>query len=86
MEWKGLVAWFIPVAMAFEVIYRLRMRAALVCPDCQFDPILYLVDRKKAVHQVEAAWRQRFKASGFPFPERKPYSSSSASKSKSKTA
>jgi hypothetical protein len=72
MEWKGLVAWFIPVAIAFEVFYRVRMRAALVCPDCQFDPILYLVDRKRAVNQVEVAWRQKFEKNGFPYPERKP--------------
>ncbi|MBS1958515.1 MAG: hypothetical protein JST80_03500 [Bdellovibrionales bacterium] len=71
MEWKGLVAWAIPVAILFEGVYRLRMRAALVCPDCQFDPILYLVNRKKAVHQVEVAWRHRFEKKGVPFPERK---------------
>jgi hypothetical protein len=90
LAWKGGVAWFIPMAILFEVLYRVRMRAALVCPDCQFDPILFLVDRKKAVRQVEAAWRQRFETKGLPFPDRKfsRYSSHSkaTSASKSKTA
>lgn len=67
---KGFFAFLIPVGATLEAVYRLKMRAAMVCPDCKFDPILYLVDRSKAVHQVEEAWRKRFLDKGLPFPEK----------------
>jgi hypothetical protein len=51
---KGIVA-FVPLWMAFEFFYRTRVRAALVCDRCGFDPFLYLTDVKKARQQVEAA-------------------------------
>ena len=69
---KGLFAFVIPVGVGFEMFYRMKMRAALVCPDCQFDPILYLSDRPKALRQVEEAWRMRFAEKNLPFPERRP--------------
>jgi hypothetical protein len=68
---KGLFAFIIPVGLAFEVFYRMKMRAALVCPDCEFDPILYLSDRPKALRQVEEAWRAKFAEKNLPFPERR---------------
>ena len=67
---KGFAFFVIPVGIAFETFYRMKMRAALVCPDCEFDPILYLVDRKKAVHQVERVWRKKFDQRGLPYPEK----------------
>jgi hypothetical protein len=71
--WLGFKAFaflVIPVGIAFEVFYRMKMRAAMVCPDCEFDPILYLVDRKKAAHQVERVWRKKFEQRGLPYPEK----------------
>ena len=67
---KGAFAFLIPVGLVMEAVYRLKMRAVLVCPDCQFDPILYLVDRNRAVKQVEEAWRKKFMEKGLPFPEK----------------
>lgn len=71
LHWKGFFAFSIPVGLVFEGIYRMKMRASLVCPDCNFDPILYMVDRDKAVRQVEETWRKKFEQSGIPYPERK---------------
>lgn len=67
---KGFAFLVIPVGIAFEAFYRMKMRAAMVCPDCEFDPILYLVDRKKAAHQVERVWRKKFEQKGYPYPEK----------------
>jgi hypothetical protein len=67
---KGFLAFLIPVGMILETVYRLKMRSAMVCPDCKFDPILYLVDRQKAIRQVEEAWRKKFLEKGIPFPEK----------------
>jgi hypothetical protein len=71
MHWKGIFAFLIPVGLGFEVFYRMKVRGALVCPDCQFDPILYLSDRPKALRQVEEAWRLKFAEKNLPFPERR---------------
>lgn len=67
---KGFAFFVIPVGIAFEAFYRMKMRAAMVCPDCEFDPILYLVDRKKAAHQVEKVWRKKFEQRGFSYPDK----------------
>ena len=66
---KGLLAFVIPVGLVMEAVYRIKMRAALECPDCRFDPILYLSDPQRAVKQVEEAWRKKFTEKGIPFPE-----------------
>ena len=71
MSWKGIFVFTIPVGLVFETFYRLKMRAALICPECSFDPMLYLVDRNKAVQQVELAWRKKFEEKGIPFPDKK---------------
>ena len=71
LHWKGFFAFVIPVGVVLEGIYRMKMRASLVCPDCNFDPILYMVDRDKAVRQVEETWRKKFAESGIPYPETK---------------
>ncbi|MBU6153308.1 MAG: hypothetical protein KGP28_03300 [Bdellovibrionales bacterium] len=67
---KGFLAFLIPAGAVLEAVYRLKMRSAMVCPDCKFDPILYLVDRQKAIGQVEDAWRKKFSQKGIPFPEK----------------
>lgn len=72
LGFKGFAFFVIPVGIGFEAFYRMKMRAAIVCPDCEFDPILYLVDRKKAAHQVERVWRKKFEQRGFPYPEKNP--------------
>jgi hypothetical protein len=71
MHWKGLFAFLIPVGLVLEAVYRLKMRAAMVCPDCNFDPILFLVNREKAIAQVEETWRKKFEEKGFPYPEKR---------------
>ncbi|OFZ19600.1 MAG: hypothetical protein A2X94_17315 [Bdellovibrionales bacterium GWB1_55_8] len=68
-SWKGAVA-IVPLWAAFEVFYRLRMRAALACPHCGFDPFLYLRDRASARREVERHWRRRFEEKGIPYPEK----------------
>ncbi len=67
---KGFAFLVIPVGIGFEGFYRMKMRTAMICPDCEFDPILYLVDRKKAAHQVERVWRKKFEEKGLPYPEK----------------
>jgi hypothetical protein len=66
-DWKGLVA-FIPIWVIFETIYRARVRAALNCENCGFDPILYLVDTKRARREIEAHWQKKFEEKGIPYP------------------
>src|SRR5690242_1603213 len=45
--WKGIVS-IVPFWAVFELVYRLRMRARLGCPNCGFDPYLYRVDVARA--------------------------------------
>jgi hypothetical protein len=66
---KGLVS-FIPIWTVFEVIYRLRMRAALRCDQCGFDPYLFLLDENKAKVEIENHWRKKYEEKGIPFPEK----------------
>jgi len=57
-EWfgpKGLVA-FVPFWIIFEVLYRAKVRGALACKKCGFDPALYLVDTQKARVAVQEHW------------------------------
>src|SRR5208283_1586077 len=67
--WKGIVS-FVPIWTIFEVLYRGRVRGALLCPHCGFDPYLYMVDIKRARAEVEAHWRKKFAEKGVPFPEK----------------
>ena len=67
---KGVALFVIPVGMVFETLYRMKMRAAIVCPDCEFDPVLYLVDKKKAAQQVEQVWRKKFEQRGLEYPDK----------------
>ena len=66
---KGLVS-FLPLWTVFEVIYRTRVRRALCCPHCGFDPYLYLIDRGRAKGEVEVYWRKKFEEKGIPYPEK----------------
>ena len=68
-SWKGMVS-FIPLWTAFEAIYRGKVRAAMYCSNCGFDPYLYLVDVKRARTQIETHWRGKFAEKGIPYPEK----------------
>ncbi len=50
---KGIVS-FLPLWVGFEIIYRAKTRATLVCERCGFDPYLYLVDASKAKDAILA--------------------------------
>jgi hypothetical protein len=65
--WKGIVA-FVPMWVVFEALYRTKVRAALSCENCGFDPILYLVDVKRARRDIEDHWKKRFEEKGIPYP------------------
>jgi hypothetical protein len=67
--WKGAVA-FLPLWIVFEVLYRSRVRAALSCEQCGFDPILYLADVKSARREIEAHWKKKFEEKGIPYPDK----------------
>jgi hypothetical protein len=68
-EWKGIVV-FLPLWMFFEIAYRTRVRAALACSQCGFDPYLYLIDVQRAREVVENHWRKKFAEKGIPYPEK----------------
>lgn len=67
-EWKGIIS-FVPIWTVFEVIYRLKLRAALKCSQCGFDPYLYVTDLSKARHEVEEHWKKKFAEKGIPYPK-----------------
>ena len=66
--WKGFVV-IVPLWGAFELSYRMRMRGAVACPYCGFDPFLYLRDRPTARREVERHWRKIFEEKGIPYPQ-----------------
>jgi hypothetical protein len=55
-SWKGIVS-FIPLWIAFEMIFRSRMRADFLCSNCGFDPYLYLTDLDRAREGIEKHWK-----------------------------
>jgi hypothetical protein len=55
---KGFVVFF-PFWIAFEVMYRIRVRAEMSCRECGFDPYLYLSDLPRARKQMEDFWKQK---------------------------
>ena len=65
---------FFPLWILFETIYRARMRAALKCNSCGFDPSLYLVDVQKAKAGVERYWELKFAEKGIIHPKYNPAS------------
>jgi predicted RNA-binding Zn-ribbon protein involved in translation (DUF1610 family) len=67
LTWKGMVV-FLPFWAIYEIYHRLRLRAALPCPNCGFDPYLYLVDVKKARQEIDQFWRKKFQEKGVPYP------------------
>jgi hypothetical protein len=67
--WKGMVS-FVPIWTLFEVLYRGRVRGALHCPHCGFDPYLYMTDVRRARAEVEDHWRKKFAEKGIPYPEK----------------
>ena len=69
LSWKGIVS-FLPFWSVYEFIYRWRMRAALPCQQCGFDPYLFLIDEEWAKKEVEQHWRKKFADHGIPYPEK----------------
>lgn len=69
-EWKGVIS-FLPLWMGFEIVFRTRCRAVLLCSACGFDPYLYLSDLPRARAEIEAHWRRKFDEKGIPFPEKR---------------
>ncbi len=67
--WKGIIA-FVPMWTIFEVVHRTRVRGALPCQQCGFDPYLYLTDVKRARAEIESHWRKKFAEKNVPYPER----------------
>lgn len=67
--WKGIVS-FVPIWVVFEFFYRARVRAAVACTNCGFDPFLYLDDVGRARKEIENHWRRKFAEKGIPFPEK----------------
>ncbi len=72
-QWKGMVS-FVPIWTVFELIYRSRMRAAVGCPHCGFDPYLFAVDFKRAQNEMDVHWRKKFADRGLPYPVDSPKS------------
>ena len=83
-DWKGLVS-FVPFWIAFETVYRLKFRQAVVCHVCGFDPILYVKDRNAAKELVRAKYREAYARKGIPFPEDQPISPRSSATRQSTT-
>ncbi len=69
-HWKGLVV-FVPLWAVFEFTYRWRMRAAIICPHCGFDPYLFSIDMDWAKEEIEAHWRKKFEEKNIPYPDPK---------------
>jgi hypothetical protein len=63
--WKGLVM-FVPLWTIFEILYRARTRAAITCSACGFDPVLHMVDNRKAIAEMKAHWQRKFEERGIP--------------------
>ncbi|OFZ83113.1 MAG: hypothetical protein A3K03_10110 [Bdellovibrionales bacterium RIFOXYD1_FULL_44_7] len=82
-QFKGLVS-FLPFWAIFEIFYRTRVRVALSCPHCGFDPYLYLSDVKKAREEIENYWRKKFVEKGIPYPEKDKTKAATASPDSSK--
>jgi hypothetical protein len=68
-SWKGIVS-FVPLWTFFEIWYRTKVRGALSCRQCGFDPYLYLTDADQAKAEVETYWRKKFDEKGIPYPEK----------------
>jgi hypothetical protein len=69
--WVGIRALvvFVPLWIGFEVVYRAKVRASVVCKKCGFDPVLYLSDVDRTREAIREHWRKRFEEKGIPFPE-----------------
>ena len=58
MGLKGAL-FYLPVWGAFELVYRMRKRQALICQSCGFDPFLYKQDMQKARESLKRHWQTR---------------------------
>lgn len=59
----------LPLWVVYETWFRVSRRAALKCPYCGFDPVLYLVDIKRARAEIESFWEKKLKEHGIPHPK-----------------
>lgn len=66
-SWKGMVSFF-PLWIFFEVVYRSRVRIAVGCPHCGFDPFLYMTHSDWARDEMEVHWRKKFQEKGIVLP------------------
>ena len=67
--WKGIVS-FVPLWAIYEISYRWRMRGALYCSKCGFDPYLFMIDEELAKKEVDTYWRKKLAEKGIPYPEK----------------
>ncbi len=72
--WKGLVLLF-PIWILWEVTYRLRLRKAIVCSFCGFDPYLFLSDQSKSIQVVKEHWEKKHPPRAEKVPESPPLNS-----------
>jgi hypothetical protein len=62
LDWMGVIA-FVPLWAGFELVFRVKVRAQLVCDQCGFDPMLYMTDVARARREVEEFWKQKLQSS-----------------------
>jgi hypothetical protein len=67
-QWRGLVS-IVPLWVGFELTFRTRLRAQLLCTHCGFDPFLFVTDENLAKNQIENHWRKIFAEKGIPYPD-----------------
>lgn len=66
---KGIVS-FVPFWATFEFIYRAKVRGAIICKECGFDPVAFHIDLPRARTLVDQHWRKKFADKGIPYPEK----------------
>jgi len=66
---RGLV-FFLPLWVAFEVVFRLRVRGELSCDQCGFDPVLYRADVSMARREMESFWKKKLPQNGLSETEK----------------
>ena len=72
LGFKGAAFFVIPVGLVFEAVFRLKMRASLRCPDCGFDRIFYLVDKRRPFTRWKWPGAGNSKKREFPIPSKNP--------------
>lgn len=60
----------VPFWISFELIFRTRMRGQIHCPNCGFDPFLFVTDEGLAKSEIENHWKKVFAEKGIPYPQK----------------